>query len=144
MGEEIRALEFFSGIGGLHYGLNLAIRSATVLCSFDINQIANDVYKSNFGKAPSTLDDEDERSKPLLHLVEVLSAMTYLPKYLFLENVPNFEKSRSRSRLLTALVSRGYTIHEFLLSPLQFGIPNDRRRYYLTVQIAKKTFLLNN
>jgi C-5 cytosine-specific DNA methylase len=50
----IRALEFFSGIGGLHYGLRYAMPSATVLQSFDINVVANLVYKHNFGHAPST------------------------------------------------------------------------------------------
>ena len=34
---ELRALEFYSGIGGLHYSLLRARARATVVASFDIN-----------------------------------------------------------------------------------------------------------
>ena len=40
---KVRALEFFSGIGGLHYGLCEALGSTDVevAAAFDINQNAN-------------------------------------------------------------------------------------------------------
>eukprot|EP00729_Bicosta_minor_P019272 gene19272-19675_t len=44
----IRALEFYSGIGGMHFALKAAGIDATVLAAFDINTNANDVYKHNF------------------------------------------------------------------------------------------------
>jgi tRNA (cytosine38-C5)-methyltransferase len=51
--EEIRALEFFSGIGGLHYGLEFSLhQKATVLACFDISPVPNSVIKHNFGKPP--------------------------------------------------------------------------------------------
>jgi tRNA (cytosine38-C5)-methyltransferase len=50
---DIVALEFFSGIGGLHYGLQHACPNAKVLASFDTNTIANKVYAHNFGLEPT-------------------------------------------------------------------------------------------
>ncbi|CAG8671604.1 26830_t:CDS:2, partial [Racocetra persica] len=124
-----------------------------VVASFDINLIANATYKYNFGKTPVTkydancwlmsppcqpytrggkgLDDKDPRAKGLLHLIDVLSKLSNPPDYIFLENVLNFEKSKSREKLITQICLMNYEIHECLLTPLQFGIPNDRLRYYL-------------
>ena len=79
----MRALEFYSGIGGkepvtnalldilirvaittfcnacawpeiagMHYGLQLACPEAEVAEAFDIDDVANDVYESNFGHRP--------------------------------------------------------------------------------------------
>ncbi|CAG8526170.1 5253_t:CDS:2, partial [Dentiscutata erythropus] len=167
--KHIRCLEFFSGIGGLHYSLNLACSLGEVVASFDINIIANATYKHNFGKNPVTkgidflsaddierydancwlmsppcqpytrggkgLDDQDPRAKGLLHLIDILPKLSNPPNYIFLENVLNFEKSKSREKLITQLCQMNYEIHECLLTPLQFGIPNNRLRYYL---IARK------
>ncbi|TPX35864.1 DNA (cytosine-5-)-methyltransferase [Synchytrium microbalum] len=80
------------------------------------------------------LDDLDPRAKGLLHLISILPKLHKPPHYIFLENVPNFERSRSRARLVEQLDVLGYDINEFLLTPLQFGIANDRRRYYLTAR----------
>ncbi|ORY07872.1 S-adenosyl-L-methionine-dependent methyltransferase [Basidiobolus meristosporus CBS 931.73] len=145
--DEVRCLEFFSGIGGLHYAFIAAGGSGEVVASFDMNEVANEVYLYNFKKAPVTrgieflsvadiqkrksLDDQDERAKGLLHLIDLLPELDCPPKYLFLENVKNFEYSRSRERLVNCLDDLDYEIHECLLTPLQFGIPNDRLRYYL-------------
>ncbi|KAK4520432.1 uncharacterized protein ATC70_008567 [Mucor velutinosus] len=49
----IRCLEFFSGIGGLHYALNIAQINAQVVEAFDVNEIANKVYRHNFNHSPS-------------------------------------------------------------------------------------------
>ncbi|ORZ20365.1 S-adenosyl-L-methionine-dependent methyltransferase [Absidia repens] len=164
----IRCLEFFSGIGGLHHGLNIAGVHAEVVASFDVNEIANKVYAHNFKKEPSkkTIDRltakdiekyqadcwllsppcqpytqggkmkdiNDSRAKPLLHLIKLLSTLENPPTYLFLENVKNFEISQSRQELMTQLEALGYEINECLLSPIQFGIPNHRLRYYLTAR----------
>lgn len=62
----LRCLEFYSGIGGLHYSLDKACASlkatglelsADVLKAFDINTIANAVYEHNFLRAvcPKTI-----------------------------------------------------------------------------------------
>ncbi|CAG8534375.1 11212_t:CDS:2 [Funneliformis caledonium] len=81
------------------------------------------------------LDDKDQRAKGLLHLIDILPKLSDPPNYVFLENVLNFEKSKCREKLVTQLCLMNYEITECLLTPLQFGIPNDRLRYYL---LAKK------
>ena len=47
-----RALEFYCGVGGLHYSLLRARPTATVAAAFDINPNSNDVYEHNFGVRP--------------------------------------------------------------------------------------------
>ncbi|CAO3564245.1 unnamed protein product [Mortierella alpina] len=166
---QIRALEFFSGIGGLHFGFNASGIEGSVLESFDMNQQANETYKLSFGKSPVSrgidrltvkdiekykancwlmsppcqpytrggklLDDQDNRAKPLLHLLDQLEKMATPPTYLFLENVKNFETSRSRERLVTLLHKMGYVFRECLLAPYNFGVPNDRLRYFLMARL---------
>ncbi|KAG0046974.1 C-5 cytosine-specific DNA methylase [Gryganskiella cystojenkinii] len=165
----IRALEFFSGIGGLHYGFIASGAHGEVLDSFDMNQQANETYKLSFGKNPVSrgidrltvkdiekykancwlmsppcqpytrggklLDDQDNRAKPLLHLLDQLEKMTTPPTYLFLENVKNFETSRSRERLVKLLDKMGYVFRECLLAPFNFGVPNDRLRYFMMARL---------
>ncbi|KAG0578428.1 hypothetical protein KC19_4G022000 [Ceratodon purpureus] len=52
-GGPVRVLEFYSGIGGLRYSLQESGVEAVVVEAFDINEVANDVYKHNFGHRPS-------------------------------------------------------------------------------------------
>ncbi|KAG0253736.1 tRNA (cytosine-5-)-methyltransferase [Mortierella polycephala] len=140
---DIRALEFFSGIGGLHFGFNASGAHGSVLESFDMNQQANETYKLSFGKNPVSpytrggklLDDQDNRAKPLLQLLNQLEKMKSPPTYLFLENVKNFETSRSRERLVTLLHKMGYVFRECLLAPYNFGVPNDRLRYFIMARL---------
>ncbi|KAJ3415420.1 C-5 cytosine-specific DNA methylase [Chytridiales sp. JEL 0842] len=167
---EIRALEFFSGIGGLHYGLEFSLHQhATVLASFDISPVPNLVGKHNFGKPPvqygidaltaeeidaygancwllsppcqpytrggKKLDDKDPRAKGLLNLINLIKALPIPPQFILMENVKNFEESRSRDLLIAVLAERGYEYDEWILTPLQFGIPNERKRYYLTARL---------
>jgi tRNA (cytosine38-C5)-methyltransferase len=167
----IRCAEFFSGIGGMHFGIQgISDKELQVIAAFDINQIANTVYAHNFGLKPITMniehlnveyfeklsadawllsppcqpytrggnmkDDEDNRAAGLLHLINVLSEMKNPPRYLFLENVLNFEVSRSRNRLVDILLQKSYSIEEYLVSPLDLGIPNYRLRYYMIAQLA--------
>ncbi|CAO0792323.1 unnamed protein product [Mucor circinelloides] len=79
-------------------------------------------------------DTEDPRAKALLHLIDLLPQLDVIPKYVFLENVKNFETSQSRKKLIEQLDVLGYEINEYLLTPTQFGIPNHRMRYYLTAR----------
>lgn len=60
------------------------------------------------------LDDQDNRAKPLLHLLNQLEKMKTPPIYLFLENVKNFEVRGhfafvDQNRSLGIL---GYEVHE--------------------------------
>ena len=52
-------MEFYCGIGGLHYSLILATagkENAAVVAAFDINPLSNKVYQHNFGLKPSASD----------------------------------------------------------------------------------------
>lgn len=86
-----------------------------------------------FTRGGKLLDDEDARSTGFLYLTKVLEEMTNPPKYLFIENVLNFEVSRCHERFISVISKRGFKIHEFLVTPNDdhIGIPNDRLRYYL-------------
>ncbi|KAK6098202.1 hypothetical protein MT418_002252 [Batrachochytrium dendrobatidis] len=161
MSASVRALEFFSGIGGMHFGLEWAAIDAKVVAAFDINPQANACYNHNFGLEPveksiqdlnpkelerydancwlmsppcqpytrtgKQLDDKDARAQGFLFLLDTLSQMASPPMYIFIENVANFELD--------------YIYQEWLLNPVQFGIPNDRPRYYLTARKQDRTTL---
>ncbi|KAF9940683.1 tRNA (cytosine-5-)-methyltransferase [Mortierella alpina] len=45
-----RILEFYSGIGGMHYAFNESGHLGDILQAFDINTTANEVYANNHGK----------------------------------------------------------------------------------------------
>ncbi|RKP19601.1 S-adenosyl-L-methionine-dependent methyltransferase, partial [Rozella allomycis CSF55] len=77
------------------------------------------------------LDDKDNRSKPLLNLIDILATISSPPGFIALENVPLFEGSNCCNKLKTTLKSRGYLIKEYIVSPKDIGNPNDRKRYFL-------------
>lgn len=86
---EVRCLEWFSGIGGLHYGLLEAQKrisesstinsqgeklEVSVVAAFDINELANRTYEHNFQKAPITVN-------LLSFFVPLNFSMKFLEKY---------------------------------------------------------------
>ncbi|KAM6497854.1 S-adenosyl-L-methionine-dependent methyltransferase [Amanita muscaria] len=77
----------------------------------------------------------DPRAQSFLYLIQdVLPQMKVTnthPSYLLVENVAGFETSSTRELLCSTLRSLDYATLEILLTPLQFGIPNSRLRYYL-------------
>lgn len=81
-------------------------------------------------------DDQDARSTGFLYLMKVLEGMKNPPKYIFLENVLNFEISKCHQRFVEVLVKLGYVIEEYLVDPTDpwIGIPNARLRYYLSAR----------
>ncbi|GJE94260.1 DNA methyltransferase [Phanerochaete sordida] len=167
----IRAVEFYSGIGGLHQALRRSRADGTVVRAYDWDQAACQVYQANYGPGivkqadisqltakelgalradlwllspscqpytvlnPLAKGSEDPRAKSFIHLMEnvlpELAGAGEQPKYLLVENVAGFETSSTRERLLHTLHSLGYATRELLLTPLQFGVPNSRLRYYL-------------
>lgn len=46
----------------------------------------------------------------------------------------------TRRRLVDTLQRLGYVVAEFLLTPVQFGIPNSRLRYYLLAKLSPLHF----
>ncbi|KNE58861.1 DNA (cytosine-5-)-methyltransferase [Allomyces macrogynus ATCC 38327] len=168
----VRAIEFFSGIGGLHYGFTYARVPGTVVAAFDVNAVANQCYAHNFPSTPVStasiehlttqdlvklnadawflsppcqpftrggkgLDHADARSRGLLHLTSLVTTSRHPPRYVFLENVKNFETSECRRILVNALAARGFEIAECLLEPTALGVPNSRLRYYLLARRRK-------
>eukprot|EP00884_Botryococcus_braunii_P002845 jgi/Botrbrau1/12561/Bobra.0169s0096.1 len=160
----MRALEFYSGIGGMHYALQEVFPSAEVVGAFDINDLANDVYEHNFKFRPKqgTLssitaaqldryaaeiwmlsppcqpytrrgarrDADDPRASSFLHLISLLQHLKVPPEYILVENVVGFEGSQTRDQLARSLAATKFCLQEFLLTPLQLGIPYSRPRYY--------------
>ncbi|KAJ7151689.1 S-adenosyl-L-methionine-dependent methyltransferase [Mycena filopes] len=152
---ELNALEFYSGIGGLHLALSRSNVPVSVKKAFDWDQLAGEVYSTNFGPGiatkvdistltasflktleatvwllspacqpytvlnPSAKGELDPRAKSFLHLVQTDDAH---PTHLLVENVGGFETSSTRNLLATRPA-------EFLLTPLQFGIPNSHRLF---------------
>ncbi|KAI8051267.1 S-adenosyl-L-methionine-dependent methyltransferase [Syncephalis plumigaleata] len=80
------------------------------------------------------LGSEDSRAKSFLRIIDMLGEMQHPPRYLLVENVKGFETSETRQVLVEQLDKLGYVFEEFLLTPLQFGIPNSRLRYYLVAR----------
>ncbi|KAJ7232844.1 S-adenosyl-L-methionine-dependent methyltransferase [Mycena haematopus] len=182
----MKALEFYSGIGGLHLALSRSSAPASVSHAFDWDQNACDVYSANFGPGiarkvdiltltstylsslkaslwlmspacqPYTVLNSsakgqlDPREKSFLHLVQniipELAREDAHPTHFLVENVGGFEArqplqiSITRQVLVSTLCSLGYTIAEFLLTPLQLGIPNSRLRYYLLAKRSPLSF----
>ena len=78
-------------------------------------------------------DIDDPRCKALLRLLPAITDLR--PPALALENVPGFETSRMRDRLLEVLDDAGYHVSEQLLCPTALGIPMRRHRYYLVASL---------
>merc|ERR1711935_738622 len=129
---ELKVVELFCGIGGFHQGLIKARSelkdSSTelefdVLAAVDINNNSTGCYKLNH--------------KGIEKRVKTMKKK-HLPRYMVLENVKFFERSESCKMLLEALKSRGFIYRQFLVSPTDLGIPNQRARYFLIAKRGKK------
>ncbi|TFK91533.1 S-adenosyl-L-methionine-dependent methyltransferase [Polyporus arcularius HHB13444] len=176
----VKALEFYSGIGGLHRALAQSNVHGSVVRAFDWDQSACRVYTANYGQRvvqkvdissltaaelaqsdadlwllspscqpytvlnPLAKGAEDPRAKSFIRLVEEiipeLVPMGKQPRYMLVENVAGFESSSTRVRVLATLRALRYTTVELLLTPLQFGIPNSRLRYYLLAKASPLAF----
>lgn len=89
------------------------------------------------------LGEADSRSDSFISLVSKLSCMENPPRMLFLENVVGFESSSSCKKLVDVLLSLSFHIdvrlsiliaiclQQYVLCPTQFGVPNQRPRFYL-------------
>lgn len=92
-----------------------------------------------FTRVGKKQDSGDARTNSFLHLLDLLPRLHHSPSYVLVENVKGFEVSQTRDKLVNTLKKCDFEIQEFLLTPLQFGIPNARLRYYL---IAKRKPLI--
>nr|WP_320131922.1 DNA cytosine methyltransferase [uncultured Holophaga sp.] len=156
----LRAIEFFSGIGGWRCAMGAQGR---VLRAYDISPAANDTYALNHGERPldreiASLAAGDLRPlaadtwlmsppcQPFCRMgshqdLEDRRSAGFLrlmelirecpPRHLLLENVVGFPGSEAHSLLLSRLREAGMAWRELQLCPTRFGIPNLRPRVYL-------------
>jgi len=80
-------------------------------------------------------DKQDPRSVALQHILSLIPEIPTL-KYILLENVQGFEVSEARSDFIETVKKANFQVCEFLINPVQIGIPNSRLRYY---SLAKRT-----
>ncbi|XP_060208272.1 tRNA (cytosine(38)-C(5))-methyltransferase 2 isoform X2 [Lycium barbarum] len=72
----------------------------------------------------------DARASSFLKILELIPQLLRPPSYLFVENVVGFETSDTHAILVEILEKNSFVTQEFILSPLQFGLPYSRPRYY--------------
>ena len=94
-------------------------------------------------RGAKSLDVDDARCAGLKGIMRLLNGGTsssisnsnsnhnHKPKWIFLENVQGFATSHMCEEWKQCLRQNGYGYQEYLLSPIQFGIPNHRLRYYM-------------
>lgn len=78
--------------------------------------------------------DKQKASKGRLLLADFQGFIEYYrPGYVFIENVPGFEKKKGSplGKFKTFLLKRGYRCDDASLNAKYFGVPQNRRRYIL-------------
>jgi tRNA (cytosine38-C5)-methyltransferase len=83
----------------------------------------------------------DERARAFIQFFETVTRHVQ-PTHLLIENVKGFEASDTHQHVMDCLSD--YNVQQFLLSPLQFGLPNSRTRYYLLAKKKPLTFQLES
>jgi tRNA (cytosine38-C5)-methyltransferase len=74
-----------------------------------------------------------------LNLLRLLEA-SHRPQWILLENVGGFVGSAAQQRLYETLQDCGYSWQDGLLSPMDLGIPNHRKRYYILCEQSDRFF----
>jgi len=69
--------------------------------------------------------------------VELIPKLKKKPKYILMENVKGFDSDIAREKFTAMLKNTKYHYQEFFLSPIQFGIPNSRLRYFLIARLEE-------
>ncbi|CAM0148026.1 unnamed protein product [Urochloa decumbens] len=72
----------------------------------------------------------DARAFSFIKILNLMQNMSHPPQMLFVENVVGFEVSDTHDQLLEVLSTLNFNLQEFILSPLQFGVPYSRPRYF--------------
>ncbi|MQM20692.1 hypothetical protein Taro_053717 [Colocasia esculenta] len=72
----------------------------------------------------------DARASSFIKIIELIRRMQRPPVFLFVENVVGFETSDTHEQLMDILTETGFVTQEYILSPLQFGVPYSRPRYF--------------
>jgi tRNA (cytosine38-C5)-methyltransferase len=113
------------------YNVNLDKVTASFLDKFNADIYLMSPPCQPYTRTGKQEHSKDARSRSFLNIISKLKEMTRLPTYILVENVKGFEISDTNEFLVKNLKELNYKIQQYLLSPLQFGIPNSRLRYYL-------------
>ena len=159
---QLRFIDLFAGLGGFHLALrNLGHRC---VFASEIDETLRATYLENFGMTPygdirdvevenipshdilcagfpcqpfSKARDYSEPGDPELSelYLQILRVIRHHhPKFLILENVPNFEKhedGQTWEKVKDLLRREGYSVRHTKLSPHEFDIPQIRQRIYI-------------
>ncbi len=95
---------------------------------------------SGEGRGKQRLDATDKRCNGLKGIAKLLENLEprNKPKWILLENVKGFRDSAMCEIWCNCLRQNGYAYRSFVLSPVEFGIPNHRTRYYLLAERDSK------
>eukprot|EP00924_Labyrinthula_sp_SR-Ha-C_P001040 maker-scaffold_7-snap-gene-11.48-mRNA-1 protein AED:0.35 eAED:0.55 QI:0/0/0/1/0/0/2/0/383 len=91
-------------------------------------------------KGSKQLGSLDKRNKAFSYIMEVLQKLDKKPDFIFFENVKGFENTSVHKQFLSVLTSCGYNFKQYKLSPLDFGVPMNRTRFYLSAVHSHKVF----
>ncbi|KAF7817233.1 tRNA (cytosine(38)-C(5))-methyltransferase 2 isoform X1 [Senna tora] len=86
-------------------------------------------------------DAGDARAFSFLQILELMQFILHPPSMLFVENVVGFETSETHARMIEILEETNFITQEFILSPLQFGIPYSRPRYFCLAKRRPSSFI---
>ncbi|KAK7412146.1 hypothetical protein VNO78_03595 [Psophocarpus tetragonolobus] len=86
-------------------------------------------------------DTGDARAFSFLQILELMPFLLQPPSMLFVENVVGFETSDTHAKLIEILKKTNFITQEFILTPLQFGIPYSRPRYFCLAKRKPSSFV---
>nr|ACU20409.1 unknown [Glycine max] len=86
-------------------------------------------------------DTGDARAFSFLQILELMPFLLRPPSMLFVENVVGFETSDTYAKLIEILEKTNFITQEFILTPLQFGIPYSRPRYFCLAKRKPSSFV---
>lgn len=89
----------------------------------------------------------DARASSFLKILELIPKSSQPPLMIFVENVVGFETSDTHRIMIEMLAKAAFVTQEFILSPLQFGVPYSRPRYFCLAKRKPSSFrspLFNN
>ena len=166
----MRFVDLFAGLGGFHLALkNLGHKC---VFASEIDETLRMTYYENFGMKPSgdiravavesipsheilcagfpcqpfsKARDHSEPGDPELSelYLQILRVIQHHhPRFLILENVPNFEKhedGETWDRVQDLLRAEGYSVRLAKLSPDEFDIPQIRQRIYIVGSLSSLT-----
>ncbi|CAK8530313.1 unnamed protein product [Lathyrus sativus] len=115
------------------------------LTAVDLDKYGADVWLLSPPCQPYTRqglqkDTGDARAFSFLQILELIPFLLHPPSMLFVENVVGFEISDTHAKLIEILEKTNFITQEFILSPLQFGIPYSRPRYFCLAKRKPSSF----